>query len=349
MVWTTEAPGHRQSSHSARRIGLIHLAWALTLTTLAAGVTAPPTVTATGTAVSPTERTRVRVEALATLRDGPTGTWRSNLTRLLGPGEEMTVYAAAGLVRGSGLCDVSTTEEHPGGLPLALWQITVRLIATSPSRTTLGISWTRSTRGSPAAAADARIVTLAGGEEHIVDVARNDEPGAACVNFVVRLVAEPLDRSVLTGSLFAYDVWLVHRSKQGHEIIRYREMVGPPDVDLPFYFRPLDWLPNGQPVETDERAQELIRLAVAGSLRATRTRDGAVEIAVQVKRVVASGGRTAWGDGKANLRLTPGETVVFTLPQLNGQVGAIDAGRFFEGAQISLYVRIRADSSRRQP
>jgi hypothetical protein len=312
-------------------------------------------------------KARVRIVALVTQRGGATGTPAVEIVKALAVGEHHTAYLASGQAGAPDLCDIGSLSTPPSGQPHLLWTINVHLLELSGDRATLRVAWSRSVaggRGLERQEDDTRTVSLSPGDYHVIDVARSDQPGAACANLVVRLTTDPADRPLTIQPLLTYDLWLVHRDSSGREAVRHQQVLGPAETDLAFYLAPLRWRPSGHVIDAVSDREPTIRVAVAGSVRATRLVDGALNVAVAVRRLVGWGEGVVGGDGRAAFRCVAGETLVLALPQPSGQAESVDpqglrgerggAGvtavphgvlvdfqRFFAASKFALYLRVR--------
>jgi hypothetical protein len=332
------------------------------------GRTSPTSPQVSGTDVAGTARLTIAV--VVTPRGGATGRPHGESTKVLAAGEHMVTYWAAGKPGDPDLCDVGNLSSETSGNPYYLWVIDTELLATSPQQSRLRVVWRRSVAGSSGMDVESQethTFMLARDEEHVIDVARDGRPESPCANLVLRVMAERVNKAQMVPSLLTYDLWLVHRTRDGRQLVYRQQLIGPSNADVPFYFRPLRWLPGGDFTEAATDESEQIRLAVSGTLRGETADDGSIQVSIGAKRIVSWRHSSFVGQGAAAFATASGEAVSLDLPAPTGTFGdtggtlgplyvrpapgvsqgggqtIVNVGQFFKGTQTSLYLAARRE------
>lgn len=317
----------------------------------------PGSTAARSTAV----RAQVRLEALTTYEDGPTGLQRLESRTILATGGEAVTFLAAGDREAPALCDAGFSPERPATPAYYLWRFDAHLVAASASRTTVAISWTR-WRRDETEASWTRTISLEPGDYHILDyVPAPAGTPARCANLVVRLTADPVPQDDPQPELI-YDLWLSQEGRLGPRW-SHRQVRGRSTDLVNFTLSPLAWSVVG--VSLPETADsEAVRLGVKGAVRATLDPSGFVDVSVKADRTLNWCGRGRWDGGRQDYRARLGEAVALILPdpasttelpvaacpdaavpavQLKSDGAVIDYGRFFSGGHTSLTIVISRD------
>ncbi len=303
-----------------------------------------------------TVRAQIRLEALATNEDGPTGLQRSEFRSIRAVGGEAVTFLAAGDRDAPTLCDTIFSPQRPEGAAFYLWRFETRVMETSEARTTVAVSWTRWRRDEPDATGT-RTVTLAPGDYHILDfVPAPIGSLSPCANLEVRLSVDPVPQDEPRPEL-TFDLWLLEEGPLGprwsHQQVRGRS-----SDPVSFNLSPLVWSVRGaalaQSADTDA-----VRLAAKGTVRATLGPDGFVTVSVQADRTLTWCGEGHWDGGRQIYRARLGESVALVLPdptttaavpvtacpavavpalRLKGANAVLDFGRFFAGNHASLTI-----------
>jgi hypothetical protein len=329
-----------------------------------------PAAGAQASAAGTTGAARVRIEMVVTPRDGATGTPHGEASNVLTVGRHYITYWSAGRPGNPELCDIGTISSESSGNPYYLWVVDAELLATWPQQTQLRLVWRRSVAGSGGMTLESqgtRTFTLGRDDEHVIDVARDARPESACANLVLRATAARFASPPLVPSLLTYDLTLVHRTRDGRQIVSRQQTTGPANADLHFYFSPLQWLPTGDFVDAATDPSRHVLLAVSGSVRGEPADDGSIQVSVSAQRTMSWGGDATLGQGTAVFATAPGEAVALDLPAPTGSVLDMDAGagaspgppaagvsqrpgqtiidfrHFFSGSQTSLYVTVRKE------
>lgn len=301
-------------------------------------------------------RAQIRLEALATNEDGPTGLQRTELRRIRAVGGEAVAFLAAGDREAPTLCDAGFSPQRPDSPAFYLWRFVTRVVAATEARTTLAISWTRWRQDEPDATGT-RTVTLAPGDYHILDfVPAPVGPSSPCANLEIRLAADPVPQDEPRPEL-AYDVWLTQEGPLGRRWT-HQQVRGRSSNPVTFTLNPLAWSVGGVALfgTADVSA---VRLTANGTVRATLGPDGFVEVSVKTVRTVSWCKQDLGEEGRQTYRAKLGEAVALILPDptsiaevplsacssatapaVERKVASavMDVGRFFVGNHASLTI-----------
>lgn len=311
-------------------------------------------------------KARVRFEVLGTEREHATGRPQAGTHATLGADERVTRYLAAGGTDDPDICHAGFVNDPSTVHPIYLWQLDVRMLAGSPTETTLELRWSRARANQGemrAEAGDTRTLTLGLGEYQIFDYV-NAFPisSSSCTNVILRVAADALPQPD-PQPLLALDVWLAHDGKAGSRWVHQR-VSGRSGQPLPFRLNALKWSPAGVPIVADEE-QPTIGLEVSGTITATLRPEGFLDVSLRATRALTWGRARLTGEGQQDFRCAVGESVAILLPDPKGQAsaqttavgqttladGVIVSGertvvlfaRFFAGGQASLHVVVRRE------
>jgi hypothetical protein len=132
-------------------------------------------------------RAQIRLEALATNDDGPTGVQRCESRCIRAVGGDAVTFLVAGNRDAPTLCDAGFSPQRSDGPAFYLWRFDTRVLAATEARTTLAVSWTRWRQGERAGSGT-RTITLEPGDYHILDfVPAPDGSPSPCANLEIRL------------------------------------------------------------------------------------------------------------------------------------------------------------------
>jgi hypothetical protein len=305
-------------------------------------------------------KARVRLEVLGTQREHATGGAQAESHVTLGVGDGVTRHLAAGGANDPDICHVGFVNDPSSVHPIYLWQLDVRMLAGSPTETTLELRWRRSAVNQgemQVEAGDTRTITLGLGEYQIFDyVNAVPNSSSSCTNLVLRVLADPLPQPDPQPPL-TLDVWLTHDGKAGQRWVHQR-VSGRSGQPLPFHLEALKWSLAGAPIGTD--GAPAIGLAVTGTITATLRPAGFLDVSVQAARALTWGRARLTGEGQQDYRCAMGESVAILLPDPRGQASAqipsvgqtnladgvvvrdektvVDFARFFAGSQTALFV-----------
>ncbi len=339
--------------------------WALAAAVILAGLAlasvegvARPQVTGSATTQPAAVRALVRLEALTTIEDGPTGQQQLESRRILAAGSETVTYLVAGSPEAPTLCDAGFSLERPEHPAHYLWRFDTRVVAATAARTTVAVSWTR-WRQDERDGSGTRTITLEPGDYHVLDfVSAPAGPPSRCANLLIRVSADPVPQDEPRPDL-TYDLWLTQEGPLGPRW-SHRQVRGRSSDLVTFTLNPLAWSVQGValPETADRRA---VRLGVKGTLRATLDPTGFVDVSVKTDRTLTWCGHGGWDGGRQSYRARLGEAVALVLPdpattaevpvnacadaaapavQLKGASAVMDFGRFFSGSHASLTVVI---------
>jgi len=312
---------------------------------------------------SASERVRVRFQVFATQENGPTTGPHVESFATLGVGETLTRHVSTAASGDPDLCQVGFVRDPSVGRSLLVWDLDARILAASPTQTTVELAWRRSRATSDGAweveVNDGGTVTLRPGEAHVFDYVR--APAGApsgCRNLLFRVVVEPVLRDAQIP--LVADLWLVYEGRGGTRSLR-QQVRGLSGQPLVFRFDPLRWSPAGRAVTTTSDA-DTIGLEVSGSLVARLGADGFLDVALRAARRLSWGQAATGGEGSEDFHSAPGEAVAILLPPAKGEASqparvgkepfadgissrdgkmVVDFARFFANSQVSLYVVIR--------
>ena len=256
-------------------------------------------------------RAQVRIEALTTNADGPTGRQQLESRRIQTAGQEAVTFLVAGSPDTPTLCEAGFSMDRPERPAYYLWQFETRVVAATEAQTTVAVSWTR-WRQDTRDGSGTRTVTLEPGDYHVLDfVSAPPGPAAHCANVVIRLLADPVPQDEPEPELI-YDLWLSQEGGLGPRW-SHRQIRGRSSHLVPFTLGPLAWSVRGDALAgtADRRA---VQLGVKGTLRATLDPTGFVEVSVKTDRTLTWCGRGGGDGGHQNYRARLGEAVALVLP-----------------------------------
>ena len=321
---------------------------------------------ATGSAAPqrPGARALVRLEALITMDDGPTGRQRLESRTIQAAGTETVTFLASGDRDTPTLCDAAFSPEPRERPAYYLWRFETRVVAATEARTTLAVSWTR-WRQDEKDGSGTRTIALEPGDDHVLDFVPGPAgPPSRCANLLVRVSSDPVPQDEPRPEL-TYDLWLTQEGPLGPRW-SHRQVRGRSSDPVTFALSPLAWSVRGDalPETADCRA---VRLGVKGTVRATVDPTGFVDVSVKADRVLNWCGEGRWDGGRQSYRARLGEAVALVLPdpattaevpvnacsnatapalQLRGARAVMDFGRFFSGNHASLTIVVsRAGSN----
>lgn len=301
-------------------------------------------------------RAQIRLEALATNEDGPTGVQRTESRSIRAVGGDAVTFLAAGGRDAPTLCDVGFSPQRPDGPAFYLWRFDTRVVAATGARTTVAVSWTRWRRDEQDATGT-RTVTLAPGDYHILDfVPAPAGPPSPCANLEIRLAADPVPQDEPRPEL-TYDLWLAQEGPLGRRW-SHRQVRGRSSDPVAFTLDPLAWSVGGVALlgAADVGA---VRLSANGTIRATLGPDGFVDVSVKTDRTVSWCKQDLGDGGRQSYRARLGEAVALVLPdptstaeapvnacseaaapavQVKGARAVMDFGQFFSGNHASLTI-----------
>lgn len=309
-------------------------------------------------------RAQIRLEALATNEDGPTGLQRTELRSIRAVGGDAVAFLAAGDREAPTLCDAGFSPQRPDSPVFYLWRFDTRVVAATEARTTLAISWTR-WRQDEQDATGTRTVTLAPGDYHILDfVAAPVGPSSPCANLEIRVSADPVPQDEPRPEL-TYDLWLTQEGPLGRRWT-HQQVRGRSSDPVTFTLNPLAWSVGGVALFGTAHVSA-VRLTANGTVRATLGPDGFVEVSVKTVRTVSWCKEDLGEEGRQSYRAKLGEAVALILPdptsiaevplnacpgatgpavQLKGANAVLDFGRFFAGNHASFTIVVsRANSN----
>ncbi len=301
-------------------------------------------------------RAQIRLEALATNDDGPTGVQRCESRSIRAVGGDAVTFLVAGNRDAPTLCDAGFSPQRPDGPAFYLWRFDTRVLAATEARTTLAVSWTRWRRDEQDATGS-RTVTLAPGDYHILDfVPAPGGPPSPCANLEIRLAADPVPQDEPRPEL-TYDLWLTQEGPLGRHW-SHRQVRGRSSDPVTFTLDPLAWSVRGVAL-TGTADVSAVRVTANGTIRATLGPDGFVDVSVNTDRTVSWCKQDLGDGGRQSYRARLGEAVALVLPdpattaavpvnvcsnvaapavQLKGARAVMDFGRFFSGNQASLTI-----------
>jgi hypothetical protein len=315
------------------------------------------------TAPRPVVRALVRLEALITYDDGPTGVHRVESRTIQAAGSRTVKFLAAGERDAPTLCEAGFSPQRPEGSSYYLWRFETQVVAATEARTTVAISWTRWRLDEPDGSGT-RKITLEPGDDHVLDfVSAPAGPPAHCANVVIRLATDPVPQDDPRPEL-TYDLWLAQEGSLGPRW-SHRQLRGQSSNLVTFTLSPLAWSVRGLALpETADRAA--VRLGVKGTVRATLGPDGFVDVTVMADRTLTWCGAGRRDGGRQSYRARLGEAVALFLPdpattadvlvtacpaatapavQLKRANALLDFGRFFAGNHASLTIVVSRASS----
>jgi hypothetical protein len=278
--------------------------------------------------LDPAEKVTVSFSALVTLKNGAT-TRMLTMQQDLAVGQTMVGDAMQGTPFSFGVggdpsgCGAQVTTQMADSLvaqhPFA-WSADLKVLEASTDRLVLSISWKRFERdsdGNPVQAASEEIpsVELREGERVLLDLAR--PPGSSCFrNAALELTAHLREDPAIARRQLAYDLWLVHETKDGDMKAVRTQLTAGQGQQLPFAF-PAEKLPA---LASAGRADETLQVTFTGKVRGRLRRDGGVELSISSERMlsyVALDGSNDGGIGDGGekiVRVLPGEAIRIEIP-----------------------------------
>jgi hypothetical protein len=309
------------------------------------------------------EKVSVRFNLLATPREGATSPMASMGPIYLGVGEAMVsngsvqpfAFGAAGDPGGCSVgLAIQSVEQMLAGYPVA-WSADVRVDDAAPDRLLLSGRWERFTRGASgkaerAAGASMPRISLREGERVLLDlVAPPSSEGRDCMrNFALELTAEVAEDPALASRQIAYDLWLVHETREGQESAVRSQLTASQGEQVSFAFprRPLPALAGGG------ADGQTLQVTFTGKVRGRARTDGTIAISLETMRslsYVAPDGSNDGGITEAGAKVVevrPGEAVRVEVPDPGYGVAASDprASRMAQdlaGHSFAIVCRVR--------
>jgi hypothetical protein len=256
------------------------------------------------------ERALVRVDVLGTPPDRATGTTRTGVQKVLGPGERMTWYLAADNGLTGNLCSGAMSVEAPTQAA-ARWRVEVEVVEASAARATVAVAWTRARLRAGAFTDEVegrRTVQLDFGEHQVLDYL-GDATSPVCANVLLQLGVESAPTPQPQASM-VFDLWLEYDGRLGRRW-EHRQVTARSGVQTPFRFEGMAWALEQTSADV---AVSPVRLEVSGTVLGRLRDDGFVDIALRAHRQLSWAGSGVGGSGQVDYRAALGEAAGLPLP-----------------------------------
>jgi hypothetical protein len=194
------------------------------------------------------------------------------------------------------------------------WVLEARLLEAHASGARVHVRWTRRVM-EPGVIADGDMqreheVSLGEGQRLVIDLVRlAGQESSGCDGVVIRLGLEYADPPELASELFDYDIWLVHRTPDGHETVDRASGRALHGKDLEYLFRPTRYDRQGSPQISGD-----VELRVSGRVKARLRRDGQIDLSVGAERIVAYKRLGSGEHGTKQAVVADGDTLEVELP-----------------------------------
>lgn len=226
-------------------------------------------------------------------------------------GGHASLYVAVGHAGSPDVCAIDAGPGNgPSDAPLAIWRLDVKVLSAtvgvfSDDAFKLQLEWTRTVRGgglSEAVARERRTVDLLSSERHVMDfLAAPSGSTSRCANVLLDVSASVRDPLPASAGRLAYDVWFVHKDRDGRESRQHVTTMTSGRQVAQVLLDPLAWSASGASVPPDSPAAA-VRLTPVSSLRGAIRPDGTIDVMVgnyaQVE-AVRQGSRQAEAVGRA--------------------------------------------------
>jgi hypothetical protein len=237
---------------------------------------------------------------------------------------------------------VPGTEAGPDPGAFVAWQVDSRLKSVDAAGATFTLHWTRTVRDRNSVEADSMErqydVRLAERERQVLDLVRTR--GAAypnCDGVALELELTFEDDPSVANTLLEYDVWLVHRDRQGRELTDHVQPRGFQGRSVEYAFRPIKYRDDGS---IDSAGG--VTAALTGSVKGRVRPDGRIDLVVSAARMVMSRALGSGDGGSKQATVADGETIELETPRLRGRLPVIgDLEPFFEGDRTAIRVTAR--------
>jgi len=203
------------------------------------------------------------------------------------------------------------------------WTADVKVMEASTDELVLSGGWERFTRGADgrrvrAGGASIPRLSLREGERVLLDLVAPPSSGEpTCMrNFALELTAQVKEDPALANSQIAYDLWLLHETKDGKRTTARTQLTASQGERLSFAF-PKEKLPASPSGGEDDQKLEV---AFTGKVRGRVRSDGRVAVSLDTHRMlsyVAPDGSNDGGIGEGGEKMVdvrPGEAVRVELP-----------------------------------
>jgi hypothetical protein len=223
---------------------------------------------------------------------------------------------------------------------LVVWQVDSRLKSLDAAGATFTVHWKRTVRDENAV--DARSMErqfelrLAERSRQVLDLVRT--PGASgCDGVALEFELTFEDDPSVANTLIEYDVWLVHRDRQGRELTDHVQPRGFQGRSVEYAFRPIKYRDDGS---IDSAGG--VSAALTGSVKGRVRPDGRIDLVVNAMRMVQSRSIGSGDGGSKQATVADGETIELETPRLQGRLPVIgDLEPFFEGDRTAIRVTAR--------
>jgi hypothetical protein len=228
------------------------------------------------------------------------------------------------------------------------WGVEGRAMSVNRDMITLDLHWTRRVVGAgfyPGESVEMRQkVTLRDGQSRPFDLVRTGESGPdACQWYVTEYGVELLDPPEVEDAQLEYDLWLVHRERDGRQVTERLRQTARQGGAVAYEFPPLFHTSEG--VLLDGESEGALKTLLFGEIKGRARRDGLIDLTVDTKRSVRIESGGTMSTGRKLLTLKPGETVEVQLPPPRGDTfrterGTIvlDAPRVFAGQSTAIRI-----------
>jgi hypothetical protein len=307
------------------------------------------------------EKVSVTFNLLATFREGATVPMASMGPIDLAAGEGLVGAVspfAFGAEGGSDGCGAGLAIEQVEATleryPIA-WTADVKVEEANTDRIVLSGRWERFAKGAggrPIRAAGASMprLSLHENERVLLDLVEPPSSGGSrCMrNFALELTARLTEDPALASRQIAYDLWLLHETKEGTKAAAHTQLTGTQGERVSVSF-PAQTLPARAGSGARDRA---LHVTFTGHVRGRVRSDGTIALALNAMRslsYVAPDGSTDGGmseGGEKGVELEPGEAVRLEVPDpihgaARGEARATRMARDLAGHSFALVCRAR--------
>lgn len=236
-----------------------------------------------------------------------------------------------------------------GDNPIVAWGVEGRLVSVEGDAATVDVHWTRRVSTSAVAPSSSEEwrgrLTLRDGESRPFDLVRVAEGRLPCAWYVPEFGVEFLDPPQVKDAVLRYDLWLIHRERDGTERVENARMVGRQGARVEYAFTPMHHSLEGVPIESAR--PDALKTTLHGQVTGRARADGLIDLTVETWRDVTVREGSRGNSGTKRLTVKPHETIEIVVPPARAESSfdtagngssRVDAATAFEGQHTAIRV-----------
>jgi len=314
-------------------------------------------------------------------REGSSGAYNfrtpftKNAWKTVRAGERVAFIAAAGTTKDSGTapdyCTVDLQSDAPPAAPEdAMWRIeaivkSAKYVGTGVDEIVLEvISQDLGSNASPPGPRpiNRSTITMRSDQRHVLGLlAKASSNGSRCSNVLFEISATRRDDAATAAGVIDYDVWLVHKGRDGSAVREHRQVDGTQRETVFVRFGSLAWTLTGDRRDAGT-AGEGIEARILAEITGWIRPDGRIDLLLGGYEGVGSSAGWMSSGGLRQVTVTDGETTQIVLSQPTGDLSlgaanrvtasapgvrvaggkaTLDLAKFFEKSEASILVTAR--------